>query len=94
VEVIGTAGLFDEIDKISKKGVSMATEESDGETEAEPMEVEDDSVYAQRYEDNMDLSGPDKMESAKLATEDWKQQGESFKASADEESFLREATQT
>ena len=51
-------------------------------------------MHAQKYEDDMQISGPDKVESAKLATEDWKQLGETFKASADEASFVRDATKT
>ena len=51
-------------------------------------------MHAQKYEDDMQISGPDKVESAKLATEDWKQQGEAFKASSNEDTFVREATKT
>ena len=42
----------------------------------------------------MDISGPDKAESEKLATEDWKQLGGTFKASSNRETFVREATKT
>ena len=70
VGVTRLGGLFAEIDNISKKGVTMdmEVEDTDEEAEAEPMEVEDDAVYAQKYEDDMQISGPDKVESAKLAT--------------------------
>ena len=76
--------------------MDMEVEETDEDAESEPMEVciEDDAVYAQQYDADMEVSGPDKAESEKLATEDWKQQGETFKASANEETFVREATKT
>jgi hypothetical protein len=74
--------------------MDMEVEDMDEEAEAEPMEVEDDAVYARKYGADMGICGPDKEEPEKLATEDWKQQGETSKASANEETFVREATKT
>jgi hypothetical protein len=71
--------------------MDMEVEETDEEAKAEPMEVEDDAVYAQQHGADMGISGPDKEESEKLATEDWKQQGETLKASANQETSVREA---
>jgi hypothetical protein len=64
--------------------MAMGVEEAAVEAEPEPMEVEDDEVYAQKYDADMDISGPDNAESEKLANEDWKQLGEAFKASSNQ----------
>jgi hypothetical protein len=72
----------------------MDVEETGEESEPEPMDVEDDAVYAQQYDADMDVSGPDKEESEKLANEDWKQLSETSKASSNQETFVREATKT
>jgi hypothetical protein len=74
LEIDETAGMVAEIEVISKK-VSMDTSNngsSDEESEAEPMEVEDDEVciYAKRYDDAMEASGSDKIESEKMANAD------------------------
>jgi hypothetical protein len=74
--------------------MAMDVEETDEEAEPEPMEVEDDEVYAQKYGADMHISGPDKAESEKLANEDWRQLGETSKASSNEDTFVREATKT
>jgi hypothetical protein len=77
LEVDETAALASEIAEISKK-VSMDTttnDSSDDELEAEPMDVEDDAVYAKRYGDDMEVSGRDKGEPEKMATDDWNQLG-------------------
>ena len=42
----------------------------------------------------MEISGPNKVESEKLANEDWRQLGETSKASSNEDTFVREATKT
>jgi hypothetical protein len=60
LEIDETAGMAAEIDEISKK-VAMDTapnDSHDGDSEAEPMDVEDDAVYAKRYDDDMEVSGP------------------------------------
>jgi hypothetical protein len=62
LEVDTTAALASEIEVISKK-VSMNTatnDSSDDEEEAEPMDVEDDTVYAERHGDDMEASDRDK----------------------------------
>jgi hypothetical protein len=85
-----------EIDNISKKGVTMAmdVEEPGDDTEPEPTDVEDDAVYAQRHDDDMEVSGPDKTESEKMANGDWNQLGETYKAKSNQEKFVRDATTT
>ena len=64
------------------------------ETEAEPMDVEEDDVYAKRHDEDVQTSGPDKTESEKTANDDWNQLGESFKAKSNKETFVRGASKT
>jgi hypothetical protein len=58
LEIVETAGLAAEINEISKK-VSMDTGNGgsgESELEAEPMDVEEDEVYARRYDEDMGAS--------------------------------------
>jgi hypothetical protein len=79
LEVDETAGMAAEIDEISKNtaddGPSGDESANDGpsgdESEAEPMDVEDDAVYAKRHDEDMETNGPDKGESEKMANADW-----------------------
>jgi hypothetical protein len=51
-------------------------------------------VYAKRYDEDVQTSGPDKMESKKMANGDWNQLGETYKAKSDKEKFVRDASKT
>ena len=96
-EIEVTAGMAAEIGNIAKKTkVTMATgvEDSSGESEAEPTDVEDDAVYAKRYDDDMEISGSDKIESGKMANDDWDQLGETSKGKSNREKFVRDTTKT
>jgi hypothetical protein len=96
LEVDSTAALASEIDVILKK-VTMSTANTDmseDEEVAEPMDVEEDTVYAKRYDDNMEISGPDKTESETMAKEDWNQLGGTQKAKSNQEKYVRDATKT
>jgi hypothetical protein len=52
------------------------------------------TVYAKRYDDDMEISGPDKTESEKMANDDWNQLGEAHKARSNQEKIVRDATKT
>ena len=96
MEVDTTAALASEINVISKK-VTMSTatnDTSEDEEAAEPMDVEEDTVYAKRHDDDMEISGPDKTESEKMANDDWNQLGEAHKARSNQEKIVRDATKT
>jgi hypothetical protein len=67
---------------------------SDDESEAEPMDVEDDAVYAKRHDDDMEASGPDKGEPEKMANADWGQLGETTKSKENRENFVRDTAET
>ena len=67
---------------------------SEGEEVAEPMDVEEDTVYAKRYDDDMEISGPDKTESEKMANDDWDQLGETSKGKSNRENFVRDTAKT
>ena len=67
---------------------------SDDESEAEPMDVEDDAVYAKRQDDDMEASGPDKGEPEKMANADWGQLGETTKSKENRENFVRDTAET
>ena len=56
------------------------------------MDVEDDAVYAKRYDDDMEISGSDKIESEKMANDDWDQLGETSKGKSNREKFVRDDT--
>ena len=74
----------------------MAIEAGDsgGESEAEPMDVEDDAVYAKRCDGDMEISGSDKIESEKMANDDWDQLGEAPKGKSNREKFVRDTAKT
>jgi hypothetical protein len=67
---------------------------SDDELEAEPMDVEDNAVYAKRHDDDMEVSGLDKGGSDKMANDDWNQLGETYKAKSNKKKFVRGASKT
>ena len=58
------------------------------------MDVEDDAVYAKRYDDDMEISGSDKIESEKMANDDWDQLGETSKGKSNRENFVRDTAKT
>jgi hypothetical protein len=96
LEIDETAGMAAEIEEISKQ-VSMDTANngtSDEESEAEPMDVEDDAVYAKRHDDDMEISGPDKVQSKKMANAGWEHLGGPSKAKGSRENFVRDTTET
>jgi hypothetical protein len=92
LDIVETAGLAAEINEIPKKvSMDMGNDGSDGsEAEAEPMDVEEDEVYAKRYGDDMETSEPDKKESEKMANADWEQLGESAKSKKNRANFVRD----
>ena len=91
-----TASLTSELKEVAKK-VSISTEDtamSEDEEVAEPMDVEDDAVYAKRYDEDMQVCGPDKTVAETMAQEDWKQLGATQKSKSNHEKFVRGATKT
>jgi hypothetical protein len=80
--------------KKTKVAMAMDVGDSGGETEPEPMDVEDDSVYAKRRDEDMDISGADKIASEKMANDDWDQLGETSKGKSNREKFVRDTTKT
>ena len=73
---------------------TASNDSRDGDSEAEPMDVEDDAVYAKRHGDNMEVSGPDKEESEQMANADWEQLGETTKSKENREKFVRDTAKT
>ena len=91
-----TASLASELKEVAKK-VSISTEDtamSEDEEVAEPMEDEDDAVYAKRYDEDMQVCGPDKTVAEAMAKQDWKQLGATQKGKSNQEKFERDATKT
>jgi hypothetical protein len=74
--------------------MAMDVEDSGGESEPEPMDVEDDAVYAKRCDGDMEISGTDKIESEKMANDDWDQLGETSKGKSNREKFVRDTAKT
>ena len=96
MEVDMTASLASELKEVSRK-VRISTEDtamSEEEEVPEPMDVEDDAVYAKRYDADMEICGPDKTVAETMAKEDWKQLGATQKAKSNQEKFVRGATKT
>ena len=96
MEIDMTASLTSELKEVAKK-VSISTEDtamSEDEEVPEPMEVEEDSVYAKRYDEDMQVCGPDKEVAEAMAKQDWKQLGATQKGKSNQEKFERDATKT
>ena len=49
-------------------------------------------IYAKRYDDDMEISGPDKTEAETMAKQDWSQLGATQKSKSNQEKFVRDAT--
>jgi hypothetical protein len=91
-----TASLASELKEVSKN-VRISTENtnmSEDDETPEPMDVEDDAVYAKRYDDDMEISGSDKTEAETMAKQDWSQLGATQKSKSNQEKFVRGATKT
>jgi hypothetical protein len=94
LEIDDTAGMVAAVTKVTIDTPASKNDSSDNESEAEPMDVEDDEVYANRYEADMDVSGPVKEESERMAEADWEQLGETTKAKTNRQEFVRDSAKT